>query len=49
MTEAALEGSTVPWLGELLLRLSAEGARFETERERVALRLAQLLGSGWRR
>jgi hypothetical protein len=49
MTEAALEGSTVPWLGELLLRLSADGAKFEAERERVALRLAQLLGSGWRR
>jgi hypothetical protein len=49
MTEAALEGSTVPWLGELLLRLSADGARFEAERKRVGLRLAQLLGSGWRR
>jgi hypothetical protein len=49
MTEAQLEGSTVPWLGELLLRLSADGAMFETSQEHVALRLAQLLGSGWRR
>jgi hypothetical protein len=49
MSEAQLEESTVPWLGELLLRLSADGARFEAERERVALRLAKLLGSGWRR
>jgi tetratricopeptide (TPR) repeat protein len=49
MTEEALERSTVPWLGELLLRLNADGARFEAEREHVALRLAQLLGSGWRR
>lgn len=44
-----LQRSTVPWLGELLLRLSNDGARFERERMSVAPRLARLLGSGWRR
>jgi hypothetical protein len=49
MNEEVLGRSTVPWLGELLLRLSADGAKFEAEREHVGPRLGRLLGSGWRR
>jgi tetratricopeptide (TPR) repeat protein len=48
MNEEALEHSTVPWLGELLLRLSADGSAFAGQRVGVSRRLARLLGGGWR-
>ena len=44
MTPTEIEGSTVSWLGELLLRLSADGSRLAAERGSVAPRLARLLG-----
>jgi hypothetical protein len=39
--------STLPWLGELMLRLTESGPRSD-ERGSIVRRLGELLGSGWR-
>jgi tetratricopeptide (TPR) repeat protein len=47
LSERARNASTLPWLGELMLRLSESGRRAE-ERGPIVRQLGELLGSNWR-